>query len=104
MLLSGICFQGYGQSKEFTLDELKEIAGYLNEVDYLRLENSLLMSKVQLKDGIISSQKNIISMYEAKDENWKNMVEDMKIPWYQKPVFVMASTAVVVGGIFFLIK
>lgn len=118
MLLFAISLQGYGQpvtisgkklfgetpAPVFSLQELKEIAGYLNEVEYLRAENKLLWNNNNLKDRIIISKDNIIAALEAKDENWRTMIKELEVPWYKQPVVVMTGTAVVVAGIFYLLK
>lgn len=118
MLLFAINLQGYGQPVTnsgdalfgddpqplFSLPELKEIAGYLNEVEYLRAENKLLWNNNNLKDRIIIGKDNIIAALETKDENWRAMIKEMEVPWYKQPVVVMTGTAFVVAGIFYLLK
>lgn len=118
MLLYAISLPGYGQpvtnSGEalfgetpvpvFSLQELKEIAGYLNEVEFLRAENKMLWNNNGLKDRIIVNKDNIIAALETKEENWRAMIKEMEVPWYKQPVVVMTGTAFVVAGIFYLLK
>lgn len=91
-------------TKQFTLAELKQIAGLLPELQKKREINLTFNDKEMVYKSIIKGYQNDEELYKKQIENLKLNIEAVKPAWYDNFWTGSATTAIVISSIYFLTK
>lgn len=91
-------------TKQFTLAELKQIAGLLPELQKRRELNATFTNKETVYQSIIKGYQNDEELYKQQIENLKLNIEAVKPSWYDNFWTGSAVTAIIISSIFFLTR
>ena len=103
LLLSCNC-NTYGQSNNFTTEELNKIAKALNEHDFLVEQDSLNTLLLTQYENVITDYKQKEVLFNEKESSLRNIIEIQKPYWYDNFLTGSASTAVVLLILLVLFK
>ena len=87
-----------------TLDEFRQIAKHLNELEYLRNENAILKDQKYLLQYDLADCTVIDNYRKLQIANLQQTIKEVKPAWYDNFWFGAAASAIIVSGFYILSK
>ena len=124
LLISAVSFQSYSQTivnkhrqvitsanseirqfaNSLSFEEFKQIAKYLNELEYLRNENAILKDQKSILMNDVTDCRMLDNYRKQQIENLQQTIEEVRPAWYDNFWFGAAASAIVVSGFYLLSK